>query len=220
MKQTWLARALGPLSAAMARQLARPSGWFGREVMTRLLNRGNRRLITATLAELELGPAARLLDVGFGGGLALELAYRRGVRRLAGVDPSEVAVARMRARALRLAGAAVELQAGAAEALPCADGAFDAVVSTNTVYFWPAPALALAELRRVLRPGGRLALGFSGAAKMRGFDAITRHGFHLHGNAELVAQAAAAGLERIRLVELHGGATEGDFVLVAERAAR
>lgn len=220
MKQTWLARALGPLSAAMARQLARPSGWFGREVMTRLLNRGNQRLITATLAELELGPSAHLLDVGFGGGLALELAHRRGVRRLAGIDPSEVAVARLRARAGRLPGATLDLHLGTAESLPFADQAFDAVVSTNTVYFWPDPARALAELRRVLRRGGQLALGYSGAPKMRSFDAITRHGFHLHENADLLAQAAAAGLERARLVELHDGETEGDFVLVAERGAR
>lgn len=215
MRRTWLASALGPAAAAMARQLARPSGWFGREVMTRLLNRGNRRLITATLAELELGPGCRLLDVGFGGGLALELAWRRGVRRLSGVDPSEVAVARLGARAGRLAGAALDLRSGTAEALPFPAGAFDAVVSTNTVYFWPEPSRALSEILRVLRPGGRLALGFSGAEKMRSFDAITRHGFHLHEADDLVAQARAAGFAEVRLVALHDRETEGDLVLVA-----
>jgi SAM-dependent methyltransferase len=212
-------RLLDPLGAALARQLARPSGWFGRAVMTRVLNRGNRQLIEATLARLELGPATRLLDVGFGGGLALELAHRRGVRRLAGVDPSEAAVARLRERPRRLAGAELRVELGGVEALPFEDAAFDAVVSTNTVYFWPALAPAFAELRRVLRPGGRLALGFSGAAKMRSFDTITRHGFHFHENGDLAAQAAAGGLAIVALAELHGGDTEGDFVLLAERRA-
>ena len=219
MRKRALFGLLAPVGAAVARQLARPSGWFGRAVMTRLLNRGNRQLIEATLGQLDLGAGTRFLDVGFGGGAALELAHRRGVRRLAGVDPSPEAVARLRSRAGRLAGAELRVELGAAEALPFADRAFDVVASTNTVYFWPALAPAFVELKRVLCPGGRLAVGYSGAAKLRSFDVITRHGFHLHESAELASQASAAGLRVVRHVELHGGDTEGDFVLVAERPA-
>lgn len=217
MRNQPLFRLLAPLSEAVARQLSHPSGWFGRTVMTRVLNRGNRQLIEATLAQLELDAETRLLDVGFGGGLALELARRRGVRRLAGVDPSEVAVARLRERPGRLAGAELRVEVGRAEALPFGEGSFDAVVSTNTLYFWPALAPAFTELTRVLRPGGRLALGFSGAPKLRSFDTVTRHGFHFHESAEVAAQATASGLTVLRLVELHQGDTEGDLVLVAER---
>jgi SAM-dependent methyltransferase len=187
--------------------------------MTRVLNHGNRQLIGATLAQLELEAGTSLLDVGFGGGLALELAHRRGVRRLAGVDPSEAAVARLRERPGRLAGPGLSVEIGTVETLPFPEDAFDAVVSTNTVYFWPDLAPAFAELRRVLRPGGRLALGFSSASKLRSFDAITRHGFTLHEGAAVAAAAAAAGLAMVRLVELHGGDTEGDLVLVTERPA-
>ncbi len=61
-------RLLAPVGAVLARQLAGPSGWFGRTVMTRVLNRGNRRLIESTLAQLDLEPESALLDVGFGGG--------------------------------------------------------------------------------------------------------------------------------------------------------
>lgn len=219
MRKQALLRLLAPVGGALARQLARPSGWFGRAVMTRVLNRGNRQVIEATLGHLDLGPATTFLDVGFGGGAALELAYRRGVRRLTGVDPSAGAVARLRARAGRLAGAELRVETGVVEALPFADGTFDAVASTNTVYFWPALAPAFAELRRVLRPGGRLALGYSSAAKLRSFEFVTRHGFHLHESANLASQAGAAGLRVIRHVELHHGDTEGDLVLVAERPA-
>lgn len=217
MRKQPLFRLLEPLGAALARQLSHPSGWFGRAVMTRFLNRGNRQLIEATLAELELGASTRLLDVGFGGGLSLELAHQRGVRRLAGVDPSEVAVARLRERAGKFDGAELRVEVGRVEALPFGEDHFDAVVSTNTVYFWPDPLRAFAELRRVMRPGGRLALGFSGAAKLRSFDTVTRHGFLFHESADLSAQAAAAGLAVRRLVELRGGDLEGDLVLVAER---
>jgi arsenite methyltransferase len=218
MQSGLLSRLLAPVGAAVARQLSRPSGWLGRTVTTRVLNRGNRELIEATLDALALSPGARLLDVGFGGGALLALARRRGVESLAGVDPSEAAIRSVRDHPPRgLAGARVRLEQGSAEALPFPDGAFDAIASTNTVYFWPDPAAVLAELRRVLAPGGRLALGFSGSAKMRSFDAITRHGFHLHENDRLLASAARAGFADARLVDLHGRRTEGDHVLLATR---
>lgn len=212
MQKNVLFRLLAPVSRAVARQLAHPSGWFGRAVMTRVLNRGNRELIEATLGSLELSPGLRLLDVGFGGGLALELARRRGVTRLAGVDPSDAAVARLRAHP---PAAGVRVERAGVEALPFEDGAFDAVVSTNTVYFWPDLPRAFAELRRVLAPGGRLAVGFSGAAKLRSFEVITRHGFHFHEDEAILAAATGAGLRGARLVELHGRDTAGDRVLRA-----
>jgi len=216
MRTSILFRLLDPVSDAVARQLARPSGWFGRTVMTRALNRGNRELIEATLGGVELGSGTRLLDVGFGGGLLLELAHRRGVRALAGVDPSTAAVAAVRARASRLAGADLRLEVGAVEALPFADGSFDVAASTNTVYFWPDLGRAFTELRRVLRPGGVLTLGFSGAAKLRRYR-ITRHGFRFHEAGELADAAAGAGLAGVRLDALAGRVTEGDFVLRAVR---
>ncbi|HSN93131.1 MAG TPA: hypothetical protein VLS93_18015, partial [Anaeromyxobacteraceae bacterium] len=104
MRNAFLFRLFGPVAAAVAAQLSRPRGWFGRTVMTRALNRGNRALIEATLDGLDLGTGCRLLDVGFGGGLLLELAHRRGVRALAGVDPSEAAVAFLRGRSGRFGG--------------------------------------------------------------------------------------------------------------------
>jgi SAM-dependent methyltransferase len=217
MRAALLLRLLDPVAGAIARQLARPRGWFGRAVMTRALNRGNRPLIEATLDGVALAPSTRLLDVGFGGGLLLELAHRRGVRALVGIDPSEEAVARLRARARALADAEVRADVGVVEALPLADGSFDVVASTNTVYFWPDPARALAELHRVLRPGGLLTLGYSSADKLRRFGSITRHGFRFHDDAALVGAAAGAGFADIRVAELHGPVTDGDRVLRATR---
>jgi SAM-dependent methyltransferase len=217
VRSALLFRLLEPAAAAIARQLSLPRGWFGRAVMTRVLNRGNRELIEATLDGVALGPEARLLDVGFGGGLLLELAHRRGARRLAGVDPSEAAVAWLRGRRGRLAGAELRLEVGVVEALPFEDATFDVVASTNTVYFWPDLDRAFSELRRVLAPGGLLTVGFSGAAKLRGFGGITRHGFRFHEDEELVRAAFRAGFTEVRASELGGRTTDGDRVLRASR---
>jgi SAM-dependent methyltransferase len=217
MRKALLFRLLDPVGAAVARQLSRPQGWFGRSVMTRVLNRGNRDLIAATLDGVALPPGARLLDVGFGGGALLELAHRRGALRLAGVDPSEAAVAWLRGRATAFAGAELRVDQGVVEALPFPDASFDVVATTNTVYFWPDLDRAFAELRRVLAPGGTLTAGFSGAAKLRGFGGITRHGFHLREDAEILAAARRAGFGDARVAELSGKVTEGDRVLRGSR---
>lgn len=215
MRKAGLFRFLAPVGGAIAGQLAHPRGWFGRHVMTRVLNRGNRDLIEATLENVPLTPETRLLDVGFGGGLLMDLARRRGVRHLAGVDPSEEAVSR-----LRDAGQArgeLQLEVGGVEALPFGDSSFDVVASTNTVYFWPDLARAFSELHRVVRPGGLLTIGFSTASKLRSFGAITRHGFRFHEDDEVVAAASRAGFAKVDVVELHGRVTEGDRVLRALR---
>jgi SAM-dependent methyltransferase len=207
---------LAPLGAAVSRQLSHPSGWFGRTVMTRWLNRGNRALIEATLEGLELPAGVRLLDVGFGGGLALERSRARGVMWLAGVDPAQGAVDWLRGSSPRwLDGATLTVEQASVEALPFEEGALDIVVSTNTVYFWPDLRRAFVELRRVLRPGGQLALGFSSAAKLRALDAITRHGFHFYEVGELLEHAVGAGFADAQLTELHAPTTEGDWVLRA-----
>jgi SAM-dependent methyltransferase len=221
MRHQAVLRLLNPLGSLVARQLGHPRGWLGRLVVLRVLNRGNRELIEGTLGLLELTPDSRLLDVGFGGGLSLELAAERGVRRLAGVDPSEAAVAHLSARPPAWLGAAeLTIKRGVVQALPWEDAAFDAVMSINTLYFWPELEPAFCELRRVLRPGGQLALGFSSTAKLKSFGAITRHGFTFHDRGELLAEAERVGFADLRWVDLKGRVTEGDSVLLGSVLAR
>ncbi len=101
-------------------------------------------------------PQARgeVLEIGIGSGLNLPF-YSPAVTRLQGVDPSEelLAMARRKAKQTRFA---VELACVSAEELPAASGSFDTVVTTWTLCSIPDPSRALAEMRRVLRPGGRL----------------------------------------------------------------
>ncbi len=208
-----------PIGAFVASQLGHPRGWFGRSVMTRVLNRGNRELIVETLARLPLDESTRLLDVGFGGGLGLELARARGVVQLIGVDLSIDAVTHVRetSRAWRR-GATLDLRVGSMLALPLESGAVDALLSTNTLYFLDELEPAFVELHRVLAPGGALAIGFSSATKLEGFGTITQHGFRLRPNETILAAAVAAGFADARLDALSGHDTRGDFVLVARRS--
>jgi ubiquinone/menaquinone biosynthesis C-methylase UbiE len=105
-------------------------------------------------ADLQAG--WRVLDVATGSGNAAIAAARLGCSAV-GVDyvPALLEVGRMRAAA---EGLSVELLAGDAEALPFADAAFDAVTSAFGSMFAPDHRQAAAELLRVCRPGGTIAL--------------------------------------------------------------
>ncbi|MES2098994.1 MAG: methyltransferase domain-containing protein [Pseudomonadota bacterium] len=97
-------------------------------------------------------PGLHWVDVGCGNGAFTELLVAR-CKPVAvhGIDPSpeQIAYARM-----RLAGGAVQFEVGDAQALPHADRAFDAAVMALVIFFVPDPAKGVAEMARVVRPGG------------------------------------------------------------------
>jgi len=97
------------------------------------------------------GATGRTLDLGTGTGRNLPL-FPPGVRTI-GVDPHAENLARARARA-----PAAPLVLARAEALPFRDGVFDTAVSGLVLCSVEDPSAALAEARRVLRPGGALRL--------------------------------------------------------------
>jgi ubiquinone/menaquinone biosynthesis C-methylase UbiE len=95
----------------------------------------------------------RVLEIGVGTGLSF--AYYQVVDELVGVDPSEPMLRRARRRAAELA-RDVTLVEAFAETLPFEDKSFDTVVSLAVLCTVDDPSRVLQEIRRVLRPGGRL----------------------------------------------------------------
>lgn len=106
----------------------------------------------AAIASARVRPGARALDVGAGSGFVTEELLRRGVAVTA-VDASEAMAAEL-ARRFPEAMARV----ADAERLPFPDASFDAVFANMCLHHVERPAVALAEMARVLRPGGRLAV--------------------------------------------------------------
>ena len=100
-------------------------------------------------------PGLRWVDVGCGSGAFTELIVQRCAPKEAqGIDPSEGQLAFARTRpAARLA----EFRHGDAMALPYADDSFDAAVMALVLFFVPEPAKGVAEMVRVVRPGGLVA---------------------------------------------------------------
>src|SRR5688572_4745774 len=112
-----------------ARQLGKPTGFFGRFLMKRLLNTGNRRSNELALKHLKILPSDRVLEIGFGGGwLIRRLAELASEGKVVGLDHSQTMVESAR-REFRNNSKNLEFVCGSAENLPFESGSFTRVCS-------------------------------------------------------------------------------------------
>lgn len=145
-----------PGSGAMFDQIARRYDTLNR-ILSLGIDRGwRRRQVTA----LELAPGHRVLDLATGtADVALEILRREPSARVVGVDPSPgmLEIGREKIAAADPSADAV-LQEGSAESLPFEDDSFDGVTIAFGIRNVPNRGRALAEMARVTRPGGRVAI--------------------------------------------------------------
>ncbi len=148
-----------PVDTWLDSQFRRPSGALGYYVGRTMARQHGPENIW-TISQLDLAPDDEILEIGFGPGLAIAAATRRlPGGTITGIDFAPAMAAAARARnAAAVAEGQVRLICGEATHLPLASTRFDAAYAIHSVYFWPDPAAALAELARVLKPAGRIAL--------------------------------------------------------------
>lgn len=109
---------------------------------------------------LQLQPDDELVEVACGSGVFLD-AHATHVRRIAGLDASDVQTRLARRRlADRIAAGTAEIVDGDALTLPWDDESFSAATCMGSLEYISDPATALLEMRRVLRPGGRLVISY------------------------------------------------------------
>ena len=140
-------------------QSGKPRGRFGR-FLVRGMNLGHSGMTRWGLSKVEIRDNATVLDIGCGGGRALErLASLAILGKVVGIDYSEDSVAVARKRNQRLiATGRVEVLHGSVSSMPFPDATFDCVSAVETYYFWPDIAADLAEVRRVMKPSGQMVI--------------------------------------------------------------
>ena len=130
-------------------------GFYQDQIVPLLINWSMRQKnLAAYRARIIPAAEGRVLEIGIGSGLNLPF-YSRNVARVIGLEPSPRLLAMAR-RVERTGNGSVEFIEGSAEAIPLQDASVDTVVTTWTLCSIPAALGALRDMRRVLRPGGRL----------------------------------------------------------------
>jgi ubiquinone/menaquinone biosynthesis C-methylase UbiE len=138
---------------------AHPRGLLGR-LGGMIMGRGSAERNAWTIAQLTVHPSDRCLDVGCGpGALIHALAKYTFDGLVAGIDTSPLMLMQAtRRNAQLIQRGRVQLQRASALALPFADATFDIALSANSVQLWPNQLAGVTEMRRVLKPGGQIAI--------------------------------------------------------------
>jgi ubiquinone/menaquinone biosynthesis C-methylase UbiE len=140
------------------------SGWWDRHIVPRMIkcacSQGQVMKVRSKVVPLARGD---VLELGCGGGINMEFYDPERVRSFHGIDPSPKLLDMSRAAAAARGMDAV-IGGGVGEAMPFGDAQFDTVVTTFTLCSVADAAAVLAEIRRVLRPGGQALFLEHGAA--------------------------------------------------------
>jgi len=161
-----------------------------------------------------------VLEVGFGTGLNLPF-YPAGVTRVVGVDPSETS-ARLARKRIAASPFPVEVVGLSAERLPFEDASVSTIVSTFTLCTIPDVGQALGDMRRALRPGGRLHFVEHGRAddekvrrwqtRLNGVQKRVFGGCHLDRPIAALIEGAGLEIERLEHAYLEGAPKFGGYL--------
>ncbi|CAA9889359.1 conserved hypothetical protein [Candidatus Methylobacter favarea] len=187
------------LDPLLMRLFGRPQGLLGR-LGGHIMAHTKMSFTPQVIDLLEIQPGDRVLEVGFGPGVAIErLAVSTPTGWIAGIDSSREMVEQVQARnAKAIAEGRIDLRLGAVERLPFEDYSVNKVLSINSLQVWPDALAGLKEICRVMKMGGKMALGFT-----------AQSGQPRTGLSE---QVTSAGFSRLRLIEMEQG-----FCLLAIR---
>jgi ubiquinone/menaquinone biosynthesis C-methylase UbiE len=143
-----------------------------------------------------------VLEIGYGPGHGIQqIASLASQGRVAGVDFSETMLQQAsRRNAAAIATGRVELCLSDASVLLYPENTFHKVFATNVVYFWKDPLANLQEIRRVMKPGGRLALYVIAKENLLKFKVTQTGVYQLYAGEDLVQLLNRAGFHHARFV--------------------
>ncbi len=181
-------------------QFRKPSGLFGRFIGNRMA-RGNEYDARWTISLLDIQPESRVFEVGFGPGVSTQYASEKATEGfVAGIDHSEAMVQAARRRnADAIKAGRMDLNQCDVSSLPYPDQSFDRVFSIHSIYFWARPVDCLKELRRVLKPGGLLAITIEPKDKWTELQRRQSSLMTLYFGADIAGMFSSAGFRDVRV---------------------
>lgn len=184
------------LLGAVGRQLSCPEGYGGR-ILGAVMDLANREPVDRALDLLAAAPGERIIDIGCGTGAAAQRLLRRTACCVTCVDRSQTMLYRAEKR--HYAGPVSLHQAHLGE-LPFAPASFDAALALNLLYFCDEAGRMLNDLKRVLRPGGRMVAYVTHRATMAKWPIVSPATHRLYDADQLAEALVASGFAPDRIM--------------------
>jgi ubiquinone/menaquinone biosynthesis C-methylase UbiE len=198
---------------AIAAQLRQPSADDG--IRTgKMMNEGNAGMNRASINILNPSKNDIILEIGMGNGFFIqEIVSRHPSIQYTGVDFSETMIAEAtRLNKSWMDSGQVHLIHTSVNSLPFSDNTFTKIFTVNTLYFWDDEKKVLEELKRVLKPGGKLIITIRPGDQMRNYP-FTQYGFKLFSRDQLITLLADNGFQNVMATENQ----EPDFELNGQK---
>lgn len=189
-------------STFFSKQARKPTGIFGRFYMSRVFEKGNAKLNALTLETLSIQENDHVLEIGFGtGALINKIAARLDNGCVEGIDFSKsmVAIAQKKNRK-HINNGKVIIHLGDFDQHLFEDNSFDKIFSVNTIYFWKKPETTISKIYRILKPGGKLFIGFHEKSEMEKMP-LNKDVFQYYSTHDLE-----------QLLSVHGSLNNIDFI--------
>ncbi len=190
------------ISKFIASQLRQPSGWFGKQVISRVLNRDNAAMNKLALRMLNLKSAdERVLELGFGGGYLLKNILKKpGVKTVAGIDISPEMVDFCRKRfASDIKRGKLELKCSHTVDKESFNRNFTKICTVNTIYFWSDVKQTLTQLHQILEEKGSLVICFNCKEFLKQ-TTLPKHGFQVYDIEEVKHLMKTVGFKNIQWI--------------------
>jgi ubiquinone/menaquinone biosynthesis C-methylase UbiE len=182
------------------------------------MNRSNLKMSQHALAALKVLPGQTVLEVGFGGGVALPLLLEAvgPEGSVLGLDRSPAMLGQAKRHFVgEIDSGRMSLMQAELPAWPASLPPLDSILAVNVVYFWTEPQACMNALAAALKPGGRISLGFRPpeVARATGLD---KAGFNTVEPEAVLGWLKAAGLEKAHIQSM----PEGKFLALAAVAIK
>lgn len=170
----------------LAAQLRQPNGEYAIRV-GEMMNEGNKHINLYTIEALDPKAGEKILEIGMGNGFfVMNILGIDPSIRYTGCDFSEIMVEESRKQNEQfIQNGQAEFFHANAEQLPLPNETFDKVFTINTLYFWENPELVFAEIRRVLKPKGKLIIAVRPKSVMQHYPFV-KYGFAMFAKEDIV----------------------------------
>jgi ubiquinone/menaquinone biosynthesis C-methylase UbiE len=189
-----------------SKQARKPTGLFGRFYMSRVFDKGNAELNALVFKTLSIRDNDHVLEIGFGTGTLInKIAARLENGLIEGIDFSKSMAATAQKKNKKfINNGKVKIHLGDFDKTQFDDCCFDKVFSVNTVYFWKEPDMTISKMHRILKPAGKLVIGFHDKSEMEEMP-LSTDVFRYYSTKDLTELLSTHGtLNNIHVVSKRG----------------